>query len=288
MAKLLENTFRHVNIALVNEMAVFCRELDIDLHDVIAAAATKPFGFMPFYPGPGVGGHCIPVDPSYLSWRVRQLGTSFRFVELAQEINARMPSLRGHAADRPAQRRRPRAVPGERAVPRDRLQARAWRTAGSRRRSRSAPARRQGRDRVYGDPHVPAFEDLTSVPLDDAGRYDAVVVLTPHAEFDLARVAERRGWCWTPGPPCRRPRASSACSRRCSQDVQVLGPGSRDSGHGDAAVEGDQPTAVLDGQGEQGQVGDLAGAVQPAGSTCDGSRTLTSQGHASWDGCRVA
>ena len=79
MAKLLENTFRHVNIALVNEMAVFCRELDIDLWQVIEAARTKPFGFMPFYPGPGVGGHCIPVDPSYLSWRVRKLGFTFRF-----------------------------------------------------------------------------------------------------------------------------------------------------------------------------------------------------------------
>jgi nucleotide sugar dehydrogenase len=92
MAKLLENTFRHINIALINEMAVFCHEMGIDLWSVIDAAATKPFGFMPFYPGPGVGGHCIPVDPSYLSWRVRKLGYSFRFVELAQEINARMPA----------------------------------------------------------------------------------------------------------------------------------------------------------------------------------------------------
>lgn len=91
-AKLLENTFRHVNIALANEMAVFCRELGIDLREAIGAAATKPFGFMPFYPGPGVGGHCIPIDPAYFSWRVRQLGLSFRFVELATEINDRMPA----------------------------------------------------------------------------------------------------------------------------------------------------------------------------------------------------
>jgi nucleotide sugar dehydrogenase len=91
-AKLLENTFRHVNIALANEMAVLCRELGIDLHEAIGAAATKPFGFMPFYPGPGVGGHCIPIDPAYFSWRVRQLGSSFRFVELATEINDRMPA----------------------------------------------------------------------------------------------------------------------------------------------------------------------------------------------------
>jgi UDP-N-acetyl-D-glucosamine dehydrogenase len=93
MAKLLENTYRHINIALVNEMARFCHELEIDLWDVIAAASTKPFGFQAFRPGPGVGGHCIPIDPNYLSHRVRaKLGYPFRFVELAQEINASMPS----------------------------------------------------------------------------------------------------------------------------------------------------------------------------------------------------
>lgn len=91
-AKLLENTYRHVNIALVNEMVRFCQELDIDFWEVISAAATKPFGFQPFYPGPGVGGHCIPIDPNYLSYEVkRQLGRPFRFVELAQEINESMP-----------------------------------------------------------------------------------------------------------------------------------------------------------------------------------------------------
>jgi UDP-N-acetyl-D-glucosamine dehydrogenase len=93
MAKLLENTYRHINIALVNEMARFCHDLHIDLWDVIAAASTKPFGFQAFRPGPGVGGHCIPIDPNYLSHRVRaRLGYPFRFVELAQEINAAMPS----------------------------------------------------------------------------------------------------------------------------------------------------------------------------------------------------
>jgi len=92
MAKLLENTYRHVNIALMNEMAVFSDELGIDLWDAIAAASTKPFGFQAFYPGPGVGGHCIPIDPNYLSYRVRLLGYPFRFVELAQEVNARMPA----------------------------------------------------------------------------------------------------------------------------------------------------------------------------------------------------
>jgi nucleotide sugar dehydrogenase len=92
MAKLLENTYRHINIALVNEVARFCHDLEIDLWDVIAAASTKPFGFQAFRPGPGVGGHCIPIDPNYLSHRVRaRLGYPFRFVELAQEINAAMP-----------------------------------------------------------------------------------------------------------------------------------------------------------------------------------------------------
>ena len=91
-AKLLENTFRHVNIALVNEMTKFCKELNIDIWEVIRGASTKPFGFMKFTPGPGVGGHCIPIDPNYLSYEVRnQLGYPFRFVELAQEINNSMP-----------------------------------------------------------------------------------------------------------------------------------------------------------------------------------------------------
>ncbi|WIB26928.1 nucleotide sugar dehydrogenase [Curtobacterium sp. MCSS17_015] len=92
LTKLLENTFRHVNIALVNELAVFADELGIDVWETIRAASTKPFGFMPFAPGPGVGGHCLPVDPSYLSWQVRRkLGRTFRFIELANDVNEHMP-----------------------------------------------------------------------------------------------------------------------------------------------------------------------------------------------------
>ena len=92
LTKLLENTFRHVNIALVNEFAIFARELNIDVWEVVRAASTKPFGFMPFYPGPGVGGHCLPIDPTYLSWHVQQAtGRRFRFVELANDINENMP-----------------------------------------------------------------------------------------------------------------------------------------------------------------------------------------------------
>jgi UDP-N-acetyl-D-glucosamine dehydrogenase len=92
LAKLLENTFRHVNIALVNELAMYCHELGIDVWSVIDAAASKPFGFMKFTPGPGVGGHCLPIDPSYLSWQVRRtLGRNFRFVEIANDVNDHMP-----------------------------------------------------------------------------------------------------------------------------------------------------------------------------------------------------
>jgi UDP-N-acetyl-D-glucosamine dehydrogenase len=93
LAKLLENTFRHVNIGLVNEMAMICNEIEVDVWEVIEAAATKPFGFMPFYPGPGVGGHCIPVDPAYLAWQVRRdAGYQYRILEQAQDVNARMPA----------------------------------------------------------------------------------------------------------------------------------------------------------------------------------------------------
>jgi UDP-N-acetyl-D-glucosamine dehydrogenase len=92
LTKLLENTFRHVNIALVNEFAIFAQEVGIDIWEVVDAASTKPFGFMPFYPGPGVGGHCLPIDPTYLSWHVQQAtGRRFRFVELANDINDQMP-----------------------------------------------------------------------------------------------------------------------------------------------------------------------------------------------------
>src|SRR4029079_14859767 len=92
----LENTFRHVNIALVNELSMFAADLGIDVRDAIDAASTKPFGYMRFTPGPGVGGHCLPIDPSYLSWRVkRSLGQSFRFVELANDVNDHMPDYVG-------------------------------------------------------------------------------------------------------------------------------------------------------------------------------------------------
>ena len=92
MVKLLENTFRAINIGMVNEVAIMCDRLGIDTWEVIDAAATKPFGYMPFYPGPGLGGHCIPIDPHYLSWKLKTLNYSARFIELAEEINSSMPS----------------------------------------------------------------------------------------------------------------------------------------------------------------------------------------------------
>jgi len=91
MVKILENTFRAVNIGLVNELAIICRRLGIDIWEVVSAAATKPFGFMPFHPGPGLGGHCIPVDPLYLTWKMRGLGLQTRFIELADAVNSNMP-----------------------------------------------------------------------------------------------------------------------------------------------------------------------------------------------------
>jgi nucleotide sugar dehydrogenase len=194
MAKLLENTFRHVNIALVNEMAVFCRELDIDLWDVIGAAKTKPFGFMPFYPGPGVGGHCIPVDPSYLSWRVKKLGFSFRFVELAQEINARMPAF---VITRLADLLNEAGLALSRSTVL--CLGAAYKPGISD--CRESPAvevmhklRQKGATVLYSDSFVPSLvldgDVLRSQALTPEllASVDAVVVLTPHPDIDLDEV----------------------------------------------------------------------------------------------------
>ncbi|MFD9498163.1 nucleotide sugar dehydrogenase [Streptomyces sp. NPDC060035] len=196
MSKLLENTYRQVNIALVNEMAVFCHELGIDLWEAIDAAATKPFGFQEFRPGPGVGGHCIPIDPSYLSHRVRTLGYPFRFVELAQEINQRMPAfvvdrvmrllnedglaLKGtrvlllgvtYKADIADDRESPSLVVAER-------------------------LRALGAEVTYHDPFVPAWEvagerlgrvaDLQAA----LAEAEVTVFLQPHSYYDLDEIAK--------------------------------------------------------------------------------------------------
>jgi len=201
MAKLLENTFRHVNIALVNEMVRFCDELDIDLWDAIDCAETKPFGFMAFRPGPGVGGHCIPVDPSYLSHRVKaQLGYAFRMVELAEEINTAAPL---YVANRlwKALNERKIAVNGAKVL----LVGVTYKpNISDRRQSPADPLARRllswGADLSYHDPYVPSwsFQDgghsaaLTSVDdvYESCAVADIVVLLQPHSQYDLGHLAE--------------------------------------------------------------------------------------------------
>jgi UDP-N-acetyl-D-glucosamine dehydrogenase len=195
MAKLLENTYRHVNIALVNEMAIFCRELDVDLWDAIRCAATKPFGFQPFYPGPGVGGHCIPIDPNYLSYKVRTLGYPFRFVELAQEINGRMP---GYVTDRAAEllNRHAKAVNGAKVLL---LGVTYKRDIADQRESPARPLARKllarGAVVSYHDPHVPAWQiDGQSIPRTEdleaaLAAADLVILLQAHSSYDPAELA---------------------------------------------------------------------------------------------------
>ena len=195
MAKLLENTYRHVNIALVNEMAIFCRELDVDLWDAIRCAATKPFGFQPFYPGPGVGGHCIPIDPNYLSYKVRTLGYPFRFVELAQEINGRMP---GYVTERAAEllNRNAQALNGARVLL---LGVTYKRDIADQRESPARPIARKLRARgaavAYHDPYVPDWQvDGQAVSRADdldaaVAAADLVILLQAHQAYDLARIA---------------------------------------------------------------------------------------------------
>jgi UDP-N-acetyl-D-glucosamine dehydrogenase len=195
MAKLLENTFRHVNIALVNEMAVFCHELGIDLWEAIDAAATKPFGFLPFKPGPGVGGHCIPIDPSYLSWRVRRLGYSFRLVELAREINERMPDYVVQRATDLLNRER-KALNGAAVL----LLGVAYKrdVADVRESPAFTLARRlaaRGAEVAWHDPHVERFEPagvplrrLEDLSAEALAAFDLVVVHTDHAGYDWSWV----------------------------------------------------------------------------------------------------
>jgi UDP-N-acetyl-D-glucosamine dehydrogenase len=191
MVKLLENTFRHVNIALVNELAMFAQALDVDVWEAIDAASTKPFGFMPFRPGPGVGGHCLPIDPSYLSWKVRRtIGQAFRFIELANDINEHMPDY--------VVRRlmlglnnRGQALNGSRIL----LLGLAYKrnTADARESPAIAVAERLvalGADVRAADPHV---KDVTidgrinrvEATPEEAGAADAVLLVTDHDCFDL-------------------------------------------------------------------------------------------------------
>jgi nucleotide sugar dehydrogenase len=196
MAKLLENTYRHVNIALMNEMAIFCRELGIDVWEVIRGASTKPFGFQAFYPGPGVGGHCIPVDPNYLSFRVGQLGYPFRFVELAKEINARMPNfVVSRVVD--LLNDQAKSIKGSTIV----LLGVAYKAnVGDVRETPAIPIARKllslGANLAFGDPHVREFsvdgQRIAKIP--DAeipeARADLFIVLTPHQALELESLAD--------------------------------------------------------------------------------------------------
>ncbi len=195
LTKLLENTFRHVNVALVNELAMFAYDLGIDLSEAIDAAATKPFGFMPFRPGPGVGGHCLPIDPSYLSWQVRRrLGHTFRFVELANDVNASMPDyvVRRLVV---GLNQRSRPVHGSRILL---LGLSYKRNTGD---ARESPALRVadqllalGAEVRAADPHVldrAVDPRVVRVELrtEELSSADAVVLLTDHDVFDFDLVA---------------------------------------------------------------------------------------------------
>ncbi|MDQ1443612.1 MAG: UDP-N-acetyl-D-glucosamine dehydrogenase [Acidimicrobiaceae bacterium] len=195
LTKLLENTFRHVNIALVNELAMFAADLGIDAWEAIDAASTKPFGFMPFRPGPGVGGHCLPIDPSYLSWRVkRALGQSFRFVELANDVNDHMPDYVVRRVIVSLNRRK-QAVNGSRIL----LLGLAYKrnTSDARESPVVAVADRLlalGADVRAADPHVveaSVSERVRRVECtpEEVAAADLVVLLTDHDDFDYDMVA---------------------------------------------------------------------------------------------------
>jgi UDP-N-acetyl-D-glucosamine dehydrogenase len=196
MVKLLENTFRAVNIGLVNEVAIMCGRLGLDTWEVIEAAASKPFGFMPFYPGPGLGGHCIPIDPLYLSWKLKTLKYNARFINLADEINSAMPEVVVvKVAD--ALNDRGKAVRGSKIL-----------ICGMTYKKdiddvRESPAldilellHRRGAEVAYADRHAPSIRvdggaSLQSVNLDSAGEYDCVVIATDHSDVDYRSLVER-------------------------------------------------------------------------------------------------
>ncbi len=195
MVKLLENTFRAVNIGLVNEVAIMCQRLGLDAWEVIEAAASKPFGFMPFYPGPGLGGHCIPIDPLYLSWKLKTLKYNARFIELADEINSGMPDfVVMRVADALNDRRK--SVNGSKILLSGITYKRDIDDV------RESPAfdvmellTKRGARVDYHDPYVPRTRvnesTLTSVPLESAGTYDCVVVVTDHKVVDYTGLVER-------------------------------------------------------------------------------------------------
>jgi UDP-N-acetyl-D-glucosamine dehydrogenase len=197
MVKLLENTFRAVNIGLVNELALMCHDLGLDVWEVIDAAATKPFGFMPFYPGPGLGGHCIPIDPFYLSWKARQNGFESRFIELAGHVNSHMPRfVVQRAVD--ALNSASKAIRGSRIH----LFGMAYKPDVAD--ARESPAidvammlRQRGATVSYSDPHVPSVPDhgldLRAIPQEAAlaPPPDLAIITTHHSAFAYADIGAR-------------------------------------------------------------------------------------------------
>jgi UDP-N-acetyl-D-glucosamine dehydrogenase len=196
MVKLLENTFRAVNIGLVNEIALMAHRMNIDVWEVIEAASTKPFGFMPFYPGPGLGGHCIPIDPFYLSWKARQSGFECRFIELAGHINGSMP---GYVVERigEALNTEKKAINGSRIHI---LGVAYKKDVGDMRESPALDVlellHRRGAVLSYTDPYVETLVhgdlSLKSVPEQDAGKgVDCAVICTNHAVFKYSEMADK-------------------------------------------------------------------------------------------------
>ncbi len=197
MTKLLENIHRAVNIGLANEMKIICDRMGIDVHEVIRAAATKPFGFVPYWPGPGLGGHCIPIDPFYLTWKAREYGLHTRFIELAGEVNRAMPEwVVGKLIE--ALNQRGRAVKGARVLV---LGIAYKKNVDDMRESPAVELMEllvaRGAQIAYSDPHVPVFPkmrqhrfDLRSVSLNEKsiGSYDVVLLATNHDAFDYALV----------------------------------------------------------------------------------------------------
>lgn len=194
MVKLLENTFRAVNIGLVNEVAMMCDRLGLDTWEIIEAAATKPFGFMPFYPGPGLGGHCIPVDPRYLSWKLKTLRYRTRFIELADEVNSEMPAFVVMRVSDALNERR-QTLNGARVLVAGVAYKRDVDDV------RESPAfevmallRARGARVDFTDPHVPRLEldgaILVGVGAERAAEYDCVVIVTDHGAVDYARLVD--------------------------------------------------------------------------------------------------
>ena len=195
MVKLLENTFRMINIGLANEMAVMCDRMGINVWEVVDAAATKPFGFMPFYPGPGLGGHCIPIDPFYLSWKTRQAGIEARFIELAGYINGQMPQF---VVDKVQNALNDAGKP----VKGSHIHVMGVAYKRDIDDLRESPAldvmlllRRRGAVVTYSDPHVPTLRldglALAASPEETAAEADCVVIVTDHAAFDYRSLVER-------------------------------------------------------------------------------------------------